>query len=159
MENPIKENRIVCDKTFAIRLLSFAEDVIVNDPCSEDEKESFINYATKLLEYQCITATDNDEIQYLKNVHAYEKFTEPLLITEDGFKINKYDELEIYSCLKKPNKGDQVLHYPLRKIRDNIKMITSNRVYFKVKENCIKYIDFNIPMYSKADLENYNMTN
>lgn len=154
MENPIKDNRLVCDKTFATRLLSFAESIKVADACSEDEKESFISYATKLLEYQCITATDNDEISYLKMVGIYEKFTEPLLITEDGFVVNKYDDLEIYSCLKTPNKGDQVLHYPVRKLRDNQIKINSNRVYFKVKDNCINYIDFNIPIYSKQDLEN-----
>jgi hypothetical protein len=39
MENPIKENRIVKDKTFALRLLSFAMDTQCNDACAEDEKE------------------------------------------------------------------------------------------------------------------------
>lgn len=38
MENPIKENRIVKDKTFALRLLGFALDVDCADACSEDEK-------------------------------------------------------------------------------------------------------------------------
>lgn len=74
MDNPIKENRIVSDKTFAVRLLSFLKSVQVADACSEDEKESMINYAKKLLKYQCETATDEEEINYLKRVGAYEKF-------------------------------------------------------------------------------------
>ena len=159
MENPIKDNRLVCDKTFATRLLSFTEQVKVNDACSEDERDSFISYAAKLLEYQCITATDKDEISYLEMVGVYKKFTQPFLTTEDNYVINKYDDIKIYSCLKKPNKGEQVLHYPLRKIRDNQIKINSNRVYFKVKENCINYIDMNIPMYSKQDLLKLNLLN
>ena len=43
MDNPIKENRIVKDHTFALRLLSFALDTQCGDACSEDEKESMIS--------------------------------------------------------------------------------------------------------------------
>ena len=63
--NPIKDNRIVKDKTFAIRLLGFALDIQCSDPCSEDEKESMVSYATTLLKYQIETATEIDEITSL----------------------------------------------------------------------------------------------
>ena len=66
MENPIKENRIVKDKTFALRLLGFALDTNCADACSEDEKESMISYATSLLKYQIKTATDKEEIDQIK---------------------------------------------------------------------------------------------
>ena len=35
LKNPIKDNRIVNSKTFAIRLRDFISNVEVNDPCSE----------------------------------------------------------------------------------------------------------------------------
>ena len=69
-DNPIKDNRIVKDKTFAIRLLGFALDIQCSDPCSEDEKESMVSYATTLLKYQIETATEIDEITYLDRCKA-----------------------------------------------------------------------------------------
>lgn len=73
MENPIKDNRIVNDKTFALRLLGFALDTNCNDACSEDEKESMISYSSNLLQYQIETATEEDEIDYLERCNAKEK--------------------------------------------------------------------------------------
>lgn len=70
MENPIKDNRVVRDITFAIRLLGFAFETTCNDACSEDEKTSMISYSSALLEYQLQTVTDEDEIKYLKTVKA-----------------------------------------------------------------------------------------
>ena len=76
MKNPIIDNRIVRDKTFAIRLLGFAFDTQCNDACSEDEKESMISYSSELLEYQIETATDENEKDYLKRVNASKKLKE-----------------------------------------------------------------------------------
>jgi hypothetical protein len=73
MDNPIKDNRIIKDKTFALRLLSFALDTQCNDACSEDEKESFVSYSTSLLKYQIETATDQYEIDYLERCNAKAK--------------------------------------------------------------------------------------
>jgi hypothetical protein len=70
MENPIKENRIAVGIHFAIRLLSFAQDMESGCACGEDEKESMISYACKLLEYQIQTATDKYELEYLKANNA-----------------------------------------------------------------------------------------
>lgn len=67
--NPIKNNRIVIDKTFAIRFKNFISDVNVNDACSFDEKEYLLSVANQLLEYQIETATDESEINYLKNLN------------------------------------------------------------------------------------------
>ncbi len=73
MENPIINNRIVKDKTFALRFLSFATSVEVADACSFEERESMISYASELLEYQIETATDKEEIDYLERCGAKEK--------------------------------------------------------------------------------------
>lgn len=70
MENPIKDNRIVRDKTFALRLLKFALDTQCSDACGEDEKESMVSYSTKLLKYQIETTTDKDEVEYLVRCDA-----------------------------------------------------------------------------------------
>lgn len=67
MEPPIIDNRIVKDKTFAIRLLNFIKDVKVNDCVSEEEQQYLIYVAEKLLQYQIETVKDEDEIMYLKN--------------------------------------------------------------------------------------------
>lgn len=64
--NPIVDNRIVSDKTFAIRLLNFIRDVDVNDPASDEEKCYLLDIAQSLLNYQIKTAEDELEISYLK---------------------------------------------------------------------------------------------
>jgi len=66
--NPIRDNRIVSNKTFAIRFKNFIENVNVNDPASEEEKEYLLNVANRLLNYQIQTAIDNEEIDYLRRV-------------------------------------------------------------------------------------------
>ena len=70
MENPIKNNRLVQDKTFALRLLNFVLSTNCGDACGEDEKESMISYSTGLLGYQIETAIDQDEIDYLERCNA-----------------------------------------------------------------------------------------
>ena len=72
LKNPIKDNRIVSSKTFAIRLRDFISNVEVNDPCSEEEKEYLLRVAENLLYYQIRTATDEEEINYLKRLNLYE---------------------------------------------------------------------------------------
>ena len=84
MENPIKDNRIVKDKTFALRLLSFALDVDCADACSEDEKESMISYATSLLKHQIKTATEKDELDYLERCNAKERLKKGLMFLGHG---------------------------------------------------------------------------
>lgn len=79
MDNPIKENRIVKDYTFALRLLNFALTTRCSDPCSEDEKESMISYSTTLLKYQIETVTDQYEIDYLERCNAKEKLKKGLV--------------------------------------------------------------------------------
>jgi hypothetical protein len=69
--NPIKDNRIVSSKTFAIRFRDFIKDVQVNDPASEEEKEYLLDVANQLLKYQIQTATDESEINYLKRLNLW----------------------------------------------------------------------------------------
>ena len=68
MTNPIKDNRIVNSKTFAIRLFNFIKDIQVNDPASDEEKCYLLNVAKSLLDYQIETAVDESELQYLENI-------------------------------------------------------------------------------------------
>ena len=68
MDNPIKDNRIVNDTTFAIRLKSFIDKVDVCDCASEEEKEYLRRVAVKLIKYQVETSTDEDEVNYLKRL-------------------------------------------------------------------------------------------
>ena len=69
MENPIKENRLVNDITFAIRLKSFIDEVNVCDLPGEEEKEYLLQVADKLINYQCVTVSDNIERGYLKRLN------------------------------------------------------------------------------------------
>ena len=73
MNNPIQNNRIVNDETFAIRLKSFIKEVKVCYPMSEEEQEYLLEVAGRLLDYQVETATDNDEIDYLKRIGSMER--------------------------------------------------------------------------------------
>lgn len=66
MNNPIVNNRIVSDYTFALRLLSFIENVEVNDLPGEEEKEYLISIANNLIRWQKMTAYTKTEIEYLK---------------------------------------------------------------------------------------------
>lgn len=68
-DNPIKSNRIVSDKTFAIRLKSFVSEVNVCDPCSEDEQEYLLDVAGRLLKWQTRTVRkDSEEYRYLERI-------------------------------------------------------------------------------------------
>lgn len=68
MENPIKDNRIVNDTTFAVRLKLFVDSVTVCDCASEEEKEYLQRVAVKLIKYQVETSTDEEEVNYLKRL-------------------------------------------------------------------------------------------
>ena len=69
MENPIKDNRLVNDQTFAIRLKSFIDNVQVCDLPGEEEKEYLLQVADKLIDYQCVTVSDDIEREYLKRLN------------------------------------------------------------------------------------------
>ena len=68
MDNPIKDNRIVNDTTFAVRLKLFVDSVTVCDCASEEEKEYLQRVAVKLIKYQVETSTDEEEANYLKRL-------------------------------------------------------------------------------------------
>ena len=65
-ENPIIDNRIVNDYTFALRLRNFISKVEVNDLPSEEEKEYLLHIADKLLKYQKLSVMTKSEKEYLK---------------------------------------------------------------------------------------------
>lgn len=157
MENPIKENRIVCDYTFATRLLSFALDVACSDACSEDEKDAFISYANELLKYQCLTAKEDFEIQYLRRIGVYENMIAPFMTTEDGVAIHEISKSQtLYTCMKKPNMGEKYMTIDVRTKED---LLTKNpdRIYFWDKSLCQEYIIKNTPTISLADLESMGL--
>ena len=66
--NPIKDNRIVSDMTFATRLKFFLDGVEVCDCPGEEEKEYLQSVAIELIKYQVETATDDEEIKYFQNI-------------------------------------------------------------------------------------------
>ena len=68
MKNPIIDNRVVNDTTFAVRLKLFVDSVTVCDCASEEEKEYLQRVAAKLIKYQVETSTDEEEISYLKRL-------------------------------------------------------------------------------------------
>lgn len=68
MKNPIIDNRIVGDKTFAIRLYKFLDSVHVNDMVGEEEKEYLLGVASRLLAYQRSTITSTSEREYFRNL-------------------------------------------------------------------------------------------
>ena len=78
MDNPITNNRIGSDKTFALRLLAFSLESRVSNACDEDEIESFISYSTKLLKYQLQTVSDKSEYDYLIRCKAKETLNKGL---------------------------------------------------------------------------------
>ena len=65
-ENPIIDNRIVNDYTFALRLKNFISKVEVNDLPSEEEKQYLLYVANKLIRYQKLTVMTKGEKEYLK---------------------------------------------------------------------------------------------
>lgn len=68
-DNPIKSNRLVSDKTFAVRFRSFVEEVRVLDPMSEEEKEYLHHVAERLLKWQTKTVRkDTEEYKYLERL-------------------------------------------------------------------------------------------
>ena len=69
MSNPIEDNRIINDYTFAIRLHRFLEKVEVSDLPSEEEKEYLLYVANKLIDWQCLTVMDKSEKEYLKRLN------------------------------------------------------------------------------------------
>ena len=73
MTNPIIDNRIVSSMTFAIRLITFLEQVQVCDPMGEEEQEFLLDVAKRLFKYQKATAKNKGEIEYLKRLEEYDK--------------------------------------------------------------------------------------
>ena len=69
MENPIKDNRLVNDQTFAIRFKRFIQQTDVCDLPGEEEKEYLLQVADKLLDYQCVTVSNDSEKEYLKRLN------------------------------------------------------------------------------------------
>lgn len=145
MDNPIKENRVVANHTFAVRLISFISKVTVNDAASEEEKEALLNIGKTLLKYQCLTASEESEISYLKRVGEYEENVKPLLVTEDGVAIHVRGEL-LWTCLYAPEIDEEPLSIQLKNIR------TSKRKVFYRKQACQDYIENNSRVFTRAQL-------
>lgn len=71
--NPIKENRIVSDYTFAVRFKQFLkwipQEWWMSQPHYYEEFEYMKWVAESLLKYQTQTVCDEDEIKYLKKLN------------------------------------------------------------------------------------------
>ena len=67
--NPIKSNRIVSDKTFAVRLRSLLKELKPLDPASEEELVYLTHVAEKLLSWQTKTVRRlSSEAEYLQRL-------------------------------------------------------------------------------------------
>ena len=67
--NPIKSNRIVSDKTFAVRFRSFLKELKPLDPASEEELVYLTHVAEKLLSWQTKTVRRlSSEAEYLQRL-------------------------------------------------------------------------------------------
>lgn len=67
--NPIKSNRIVSDRTFAVRLMNFAGSTQASDLAGEEELEYFRMTAERLLKWQTRTVhKDSEEYRYLERL-------------------------------------------------------------------------------------------
>lgn len=73
--NPIKNNRIVDSKTFAVRFKQFLDwipkDFYMSGPHILEEYEYMQAIANNLLKYQIQTATNENEIDYLKRLKLW----------------------------------------------------------------------------------------
>ncbi len=141
----------ILDRTFALRLLNFATKSEFFDAPSEEERDSFIRYAKKLLQYQCINGSESD-IEYLKNLGVYDEYNKAHLKTEDGFSFYEYldsgNDTILYSCMKNPKSDETIVKNKYFKIK-----INNKRVYFVSEEECLKYLIMNTPIYSRKDVE------
>lgn len=66
--NPIIDNRIVSDITFATRFKNFLKGVTVNDGMSEEELDYLKSVANRLLAWQKNTIKDENESAYFKRL-------------------------------------------------------------------------------------------
>lgn len=67
MDNPIKDNRIVNDITFATRFRSFLDGIQVCDAMSDEELDYLRMVADKLVAYQRATCPEEEE-WYFENI-------------------------------------------------------------------------------------------
>jgi hypothetical protein len=71
--NPIKDNRIVDSKTFAVRFKQFLDwipkEFYMSGPHILEEYEYMKDIADSLLKYQIQTVTEDSEINYLKRLN------------------------------------------------------------------------------------------
>jgi len=65
MDNPIIDNRIVNDRTFARRFKSFVSDIEVNCAMGMEELEYLQMVADKLLQYQIATCPKEEQSYHL----------------------------------------------------------------------------------------------
>lgn len=114
MENPIINNRIVNDKTFAIRLRNFVEKYDAEEGLDEFEKEYLLKVANKLIDYQVETVTSKEETEYLTISNI------PIQILASGKKTKLPKELKLSVSLvdkllwlgcKNPSMPDSLLRF------------------------------------------------
>lgn len=77
MNNPIIDNRIVTSETFAIRFKQFLEWIPkewwMSQPHYYEEYKYMKYVSEELLKYQIETATNKEEIDYLKRLNLWQQ--------------------------------------------------------------------------------------
>ena len=113
-----------------------------------------ISYATRLLAWQCFTAIGQEEIEYLERTNGYENSQQkPIFITEDQYRVFEKEDLRVtlLSCPRKPTLNMIPIYHSMKGKAD-LKLTSSERVYFIDIENCKNYILENAPSISLKDL-------
>lgn len=64
----LKDSRILCNKTFALRLYNFLSDIKSDDTEEINKLNESVSFAKELLNYQLKTCTDEKEFEYFRNV-------------------------------------------------------------------------------------------
>ena len=134
----IIDNRIVSDKTFAVRLRGFMQSVTCNDACCDDEIEYFKSVANSLLDHQIHTVEDEHEIQYLTSLgHLPIK---PCL-TYDGVEII-HNKTTLFYCMINPSISDVPKIILIQSPKD-LNTTNQNMLFFYDKIKCENYIKDN----------------
>lgn len=149
MKNPIENNRLVKDMTFATRFLRFAEGYETSGPCDSDEKKSMISYAKQLLLHQQLTVKSSLEKDYLKRVGHLEP--EVLFTTNDGFQKYTFP-FTLYGVTKDPQDSGRGITNVSIKRQIDIDRMNKNKILFHHLSSAEFYLEDNEKRFSINDI-------
>lgn len=69
----VKDCRILCNKTFAVRLYNFISDIKSGDTEEINKLKESVSFVKELLNFQLKTCTDEKEFEYFRNIGLCDK--------------------------------------------------------------------------------------